>query len=80
LRDEFELRGVFPSGYGGCLFYVQCCAYVTNLLVQARLSIIGDIVYSMCQSIKYIVAFETRLKQFNEIAKRLKLPFKKNKN
>ena len=22
LRDEFELRGVFPSGYGGCLFHV----------------------------------------------------------
>jgi hypothetical protein len=26
LRIEFELRGLFPSGYGGRLFHVQCSA------------------------------------------------------
>ena len=74
LRDEFELRGLFPSGYRGRLFHVRCCAHVTNLLVLAGLSTIGDIVDSVCQNIKFIVAFETRLKAFSEIAKRLKLP------
>jgi hypothetical protein len=34
-RDEFELRGVFPSGFGGSLIHVRCCALVTKLLVQA---------------------------------------------
>jgi hypothetical protein len=77
LRDKFELRCVFPSGYRGRLFHVQCCAHITNLLVQARLSTIGDIVDSVRQSIKYIVASVASLKQFSEIAKRLKLPSKK---
>jgi hypothetical protein len=35
LRDEFELRGVFPSGFGGSLIHVRCCALVTKFLVQA---------------------------------------------
>ena len=54
-----------------------CCAHVTNLLMQAGLSTIGDIVDSVRQGIKYIVAYETRLKAFSEITKRLKLPSKK---
>jgi hypothetical protein len=74
LRDKFELKGVFPSGYGGCLFHVWCCAHVTNLLVQAWLAVIKDVVDSVRQVIKYIVASEIHLKQFSEIAKRLKLP------
>jgi hypothetical protein len=53
---------------------MRCCAHVTNLLVQAGLSTIGDIVDFVHQSIKYIVASKTRLKAFSEITKRLKLP------
>ena len=37
LRDGCELRSVFPSGYEERLFHVQCCAHVTNLLVQVGL-------------------------------------------
>jgi hypothetical protein len=77
LRDEFELRGLFPSGYGGRLFHVRCCAHVINLLVQAGLSTIEDIVDSVHVGVKYIVASEGRLKAFSEIARRLKLPSKK---
>jgi hypothetical protein len=51
--------------------------YFMCSVVQARLSTIGDIVDSVRQGIKYIVAFETRLKAFSEIAKRLKLSSKK---
>jgi hypothetical protein len=56
---------------------VWCCANVTNLLVQAGLQEILDIVDSVCLGVKYIVSFEIRLKQFSEIAKRLQLPSKK---
>jgi hypothetical protein len=62
---------------GGRLFYVRCCTHVTNLLVQAELAEIGDIVDSIKQGIKYVVASEKTLKEFSEIAKRLPLPFKK---
>jgi ABC-type long-subunit fatty acid transport system fused permease/ATPase subunit len=55
----------------------MCTTHVTNLLVQAGLSTIGDIVDYVRQSIKYIVASVASLKQFSEIAKRLKLPSKK---
>jgi hypothetical protein len=61
----------------GHLFHVQCCAHVTNLLVQAGLQEILDIVDSVCLGVKYIVSFEIWLKQFSKIAKRLQLPSKK---
>ena len=72
LRDDFRLRGIFLP-VGGLLFHVRCCAHITNLLVQARLSKIGDIIDSVRQGIKYIVASKRRLKVFSEIAKGLYL-------
>ncbi|XP_059429198.1 zinc finger BED domain-containing protein RICESLEEPER 2-like [Corylus avellana] len=71
LRDDFELRGSLPIG--GLMFHVRCCAHITNLLVQAGLSEIGDIIDSVRQGIKYIVASERRLNAFSDIAKRLDL-------
>jgi hypothetical protein len=56
---------------------VRCCAIVTNLLVQAGLAEIGDIVDSVREGIKYIVAFEGQLRKFSDIAKRLQLLGKK---
>jgi hypothetical protein len=61
----------------GLLFHVRCCAHLTNLLVQAGLSEIGDIIDSVRQGIKYIVASEGRLKVFSEIGKGLDLGCKK---
>jgi hypothetical protein len=55
------------------LFYVRCCAHITNLLVQTGLSEIGDIIDSVRHEIKYIVASERRLKVFSEIARELDL-------
>jgi hypothetical protein len=75
IKDDFELRNELDVG--GRLFHVRCCAHVTNLLVQAGLVEIGDIVDSVRQGIKYVVALEGRLKEFSEIAKRLHLPSKK---
>jgi hypothetical protein len=75
LKDDFELREVLPIG--GRLFHVRCCAHITNLLVQAGLAEIGDIVDSVREGIKYIVASEGRLRKFSDIAKILQLPGKK---
>ncbi|XP_059436467.1 zinc finger BED domain-containing protein RICESLEEPER 2-like [Corylus avellana] len=71
LRDDSELRGNLPIG--GLMFHVRCYAHITNLLVQARFSKIGDIIDSVRQGIKYIVASERRLNIFSDIAKRLDL-------
>ncbi|XP_059435493.1 zinc finger BED domain-containing protein RICESLEEPER 2-like [Corylus avellana] len=71
LRDDFELRCSLPIG--GLMFHVRCCAHITNLLVQAGLSEIGDIIDSVRQGIKYIVASKRRLIAFSDIAKRLDL-------
>jgi hypothetical protein len=69
LRDDFELSGVLPTGVGGRLFHVSCCAHVTNLLMQAGLAEIVDIIDYVRQGIKYIVALVSRLKQFSDIAR-----------
>ncbi|XP_059436870.1 zinc finger BED domain-containing protein RICESLEEPER 2-like [Corylus avellana] len=71
LRDDIELRGSLPIG--GLMFHVRCCAHIINLLVQAGLTEIGDIIDSVRQGIKYIVASERRLNLFSDIAKRLDL-------
>jgi hypothetical protein len=76
LRDEFRLKGIFLP-VGRLLFHVRCCAHITNLLMQVELSKIGDIIDSVRQGIKYIVAFERRLNMFSEIAKGLDLGCKK---
>jgi hypothetical protein len=68
LRDNFLLKGIFLP-VGGLLFHGRCCAHITNLLVQAGLLEIGDIIDSVKQKIKYIVASERRLKVFSEIAR-----------
>jgi hypothetical protein len=76
LRDESRLKGIFLP-VGRLLFHVRCCAHITNLLMQAELSKIGDIIDSVRQGIKYIVASERRLNMFSEIAKGLDLGCKK---
>jgi len=43
--------------------------------VQAGLAEIGDIVDSVREGIKYIVAFEGQLRKFSDIAKRLQLTY-----
>jgi hypothetical protein len=56
LKDDFRLKGIFLPVWG-LLFYVRCCAHITNLLVQVRLSEIGDIIDSVGHEIKYRQSF-----------------------
>jgi hypothetical protein len=71
LKDDFELSGSLLIG--GLLFHVRCCAYITNLLMQAELAEIGEIIDNVRQEIKYIVASKRRLNVFTDITKRLDL-------
>ena len=75
LRDDFELKYTLPVG--GRLFHVRYCAHITNLCVQAGLTQIKDIIDVVRQDIKFIVASESRLIVFTEIAKRLDICYKK---
>ncbi|XP_059436160.1 zinc finger BED domain-containing protein RICESLEEPER 2-like [Corylus avellana] len=75
IKDDFELKNALLVG--GRLFHVRCCAHITNLLVQSGLAEIRGIIDDVRQGIKYIVASESRLNVFSEIAKRLHLPCKK---
>jgi hypothetical protein len=42
IKDDFELTNTLLVG--GKLFHVKCRAYITNLLVQAGLAQIRDII------------------------------------
>ncbi|XP_042964774.1 zinc finger BED domain-containing protein RICESLEEPER 2-like [Carya illinoinensis] len=75
LKDVFSLKK--KLSIEGQLFHVRCCAHITNLLVKDGLSEIGELVDCVREGVKYLVASETRIKQFSDIAKQLQLPSKK---
>ena len=75
LKENFAIKKKLPLGRK--LFYVRCCAHILNIMVQYGLSEIGDIVDGVREGVKYLVASEARLLQFNEIVKQLQLPSKK---
>ncbi|XP_059461854.1 zinc finger BED domain-containing protein RICESLEEPER 2-like [Corylus avellana] len=66
LKDVFNRRKALLIG--GKLFHVRCCAHITNLLVQDGLDEISLIVDCVRDGIKCLVASESRLIKFSEIA------------
>ncbi|XP_061350429.1 zinc finger BED domain-containing protein RICESLEEPER 1-like, partial [Gastrolobium bilobum] len=56
---------------GGQLFHVRCCAHILNLLVQHGLSQIKGIIENVRESVKYVNHFDSRLKTFCDIVKKM---------
>ena len=71
LKDSFSLKGNLH--FGGKIFHVRCCAHVLNLMVQDGLSMIGDIISNVRDSVKYLKGSPRRLHKFYEIARQCQL-------
>ncbi|KAJ7976883.1 Zinc finger BED domain-containing protein [Quillaja saponaria] len=75
LKDTFSRRKHLLLG--GKLFHVRCTAHILNLLVQAGLSAIGDVIENVRASVKFLKNSESRLLKFSEIIQQLKLSSRK---
>lgn len=48
----------------GDYFHFKCCARVLNLMVGESLVVVSDVVHKIWESVKYVAASSSRLKQF----------------
>ncbi|XP_057769071.1 zinc finger BED domain-containing protein RICESLEEPER 1-like [Salvia miltiorrhiza] len=75
LMENLSLNNNLP--FNGKLFPVKCYAHMLNLVVQDGLCAIEDVIIKVRESVKYVVASETRISMFSEIAKESALSSKK---
>ncbi|KAH6779672.1 hypothetical protein C2S52_010909 [Perilla frutescens var. hirtella] len=75
LKENLSYSHNLPLG--GDIFHVRCCAHILNILVKYGLSAIEDAISKVRESVKHIIASETRINMFSEIAKQLHLSNKK---
>ena len=52
----------------GKLFKIRCCTHILNLIVQAGLSLLKDIISKVHSGVKYLKFSVSRKKRFYEIA------------
>ncbi|KAL5748544.1 hypothetical protein ACOSP7_025584 [Xanthoceras sorbifolium] len=57
----------------GQLFHMRCCAHILNLIVKDGLSVIGDGIERIRDSVAYWVATPKRLERFTEAARQLNI-------
>jgi len=51
----------------GSLFHVWCYVHILNLLVQDNLGKIKDIIFNICESVKYVNHNDARLNNFCDV-------------
>nr|GMD12637.1 zinc finger BED domain-containing protein RICESLEEPER 2-like [Ipomoea batatas] len=60
----------------GEFFHVRCSAHILNRIVQDGLKAIGDSVYKVRESVRYVKASEGRMKMFEECVEKVGLQLK----
>ena len=68
LLDKLSLNSLI---LGGELFHMRCCAHILNLIVQTGLSVIGDGIERIRDSVSFWAATQKRVEKFEEAARHL---------
>lgn len=73
LVDKLPLNSYFR----GELFHMRCSAHIVNLIVQDGLSVIGDGIDRIRDSVRYWIGTPKRMENFEEAARHLEIPSSK---
>ena len=68
LLDKLSLNSLI---LGGELFHMRCCAHILNLIVQDGLSVIGDGIERVRDSVSFWTTTPKRIEKFEEAARHL---------
>ncbi|KAE8733017.1 hypothetical protein F3Y22_tig00001644pilonHSYRG00324 [Hibiscus syriacus] len=68
LLDKLSLNSLI---LGGELFHMRCCAHILNLIVQDGLSVIGDGIERIRDSVYFWSVTQKRIEKFEEAARHL---------
>ena len=71
LKRHPSFRPYLP--YGGEFFHVCCGAHILNLSIQDGLKVINEVVYNLCESVKYARGSDHMKLRFSQCL--LELPF-----
>ncbi|GKB42927.1 zinc finger BED domain-containing protein RICESLEEPER 2-like protein [Tanacetum coccineum] len=69
-----SLSAIELSYLGGELFHMRCCAHIVNLIVQDGLSVLGDGIERIRDSVSYWTLTPKRVEKFEEAARHLDIP------
>ncbi|GJY89032.1 zinc finger BED domain-containing protein RICESLEEPER 2-like protein [Tanacetum coccineum] len=74
IRDLLDKLPLSSLILGGELFHMRCYAYILNLIVQDGLSVLGDGIDRVRDSVSYWTATAKRVEKFEEAAHHLEIP------
>ncbi|GJV70690.1 zinc finger BED domain-containing protein RICESLEEPER 2-like protein [Tanacetum coccineum] len=74
IRDLLDKLPLSSLILGGELFHMRCCAHIVNLIVQDGLSVLGDGIDRIRDSVSYWTLTPKRVEKFEEAARHLDIP------
>lgn len=75
LKARLSAKGFLPCS--GSFFQVRCCAHILNLIVQAGMKLVHDVILKLRLAIKYVKQSSMRKKNFKNIAQGFNLDNRK---